>query len=663
MAGRRVHLFVTEELITELGHPSAGVENFIEAVKIGPHWVTRQGLCQKALQSLYEWRKGDSAYPPYICYLSLFVLAAGKEGDFAPNAYYPRLRTLLGEESRHGQYPSFHQMVRLWDDLERWSNKDRAGELGIFYNSIAGNWFHVGIPIAQTLLTEHERRILPQVFAQAALDPSTLPSDEELAILVKKFGQDELRPHTLSLLGRRDSSEDDLRGVLIETIVEELNDWDGMVSVEESQTSPRTQFNGALRLCCQLDEIACVANLTLRCSSNHDLPAGGLLLNCESTQGPFFCEDYGLGWSTPLKDKQGGEFFNASSFNWSDGIVMQDRDQGWLLRLQPAPVRVFVTGGRYGIHGLVEVRRLPQATKFYLAAKKDTHELVKKWGESSCRGFKEIQVLQGLPPGWSFFSAEAALGDEEIRRKYPMLALPITTRLFFRGGIRVSQGNQFFKFASPCIVLEGNGNSVELYCDGIALKYNQAEGCYELPEDTPSGTQLTIEARHGSEAVKKLSLYLEEEFPAFISNRVKQFDHYGLAISREDDTGEGISGSVVNGYQIPPFDFNCLLQRDVSERIFYIGSVPGQVINYPSEPLAADWFPVWAITMHRTGKAEYCGISLSKSEPDSRIGSVDRKKLQLWKDLLWLRRKKIKGPSTSNLRNLWLKYQEVARHV
>jgi hypothetical protein len=162
MAGRRVHLFVTEELISELGYPTAGVEDFIEAAKIGPQWVTRQGICQKALQSMHDWRNRDRAYPPYIGYLSLFVLAAGKEGDFAPNAYYPRLRTLLGEEPKHGQYPSFNQMVSLWDDLERWSNKDKAGELGIYYNSIAGNWFHVGIPIAQTLLTERLSEKLKQ---------------------------------------------------------------------------------------------------------------------------------------------------------------------------------------------------------------------------------------------------------------------------------------------------------------------------------------------------------------------------------------------------------------------------------------------------------------------------------------------------------------------
>jgi hypothetical protein len=663
MAGRRVHLYVNEDLIAELGHSTSGLDDFIEAVKAGPPWATRQGICQKALQSMQEWRKRGRNFPTYICYLSLFVIAAGKEGDFAPHAYYPRLRTLLGEEPRAGQYPSFDRMVRLWDDLERWSNKDRAGELGLFYNSIAGNWFHVGIPIAQTLLTEHERRALPQIFALGAMDPSAPPSDEELALLVRRFGQNELRPRTLSLLGRRVVGEDEVRGVLIETIVEELHDWDGIVTIEQSQSGSRSQLNGILRLCCYLDEIAGIANFTLRCSSRHDLPADGLLLTCQSNTTRFSCEEYGLGWSTPLKKEPGGDSLNASSLNWSDALVMQDHDQGWLLRFSPAPVRVFVSGESQGIHGLVEVRRLPQSTRFYLAVQATSQEAIKKWGEASCKAFKELQVSQGLPKGWSFFRADAALGDKEVRHKYPMLALPATIRLFFRGGIRVSQGNQFFRFAQPYIVLEGNSDSIEVYCAGIALEYDRDEGCYKLPRSLPSGEQLTVEVRRGSEAIKKLSFYLEEEFPVFTAGGLKKFDRFGFTITGEDGVSGSIVGTVVNGIISPLFDFNCCLQHGDNEPVFYLGRGPGQVINYPSEPWPTDWSPVWAITIRRTGKAEYCGTSLSNSDPATKVGEVDRKKLQLWKDLLWHRRKRITGPGTPNLRNLWLKYQEAARYV
>ena len=80
-------------------------------------------------------------YPPYVIYLGLFVLAAGLEGDFAPHAYYPRLRMLLGDPPATGGLPSFDRMCVLWEDLESWSVRDRRGELGVFQTRIHGGCF------------------------------------------------------------------------------------------------------------------------------------------------------------------------------------------------------------------------------------------------------------------------------------------------------------------------------------------------------------------------------------------------------------------------------------------------------------------------------------------------------------------------------------------
>src|SRR5262245_5447064 len=154
VAGRRIHLCVTSALIEELGRPSGSDQtDFVAAVKTGPPWVTRRGVCQKAFQAMSHWRERPLTFPPYIGYLSLFVLAAGLDGDFAPHAYYPRLRQLLGELPEPGQYPSFQRMLELWDDLERWANEDMRGELGEFRPDIAGGWINVGLPIAQVILT------------------------------------------------------------------------------------------------------------------------------------------------------------------------------------------------------------------------------------------------------------------------------------------------------------------------------------------------------------------------------------------------------------------------------------------------------------------------------------------------------------------------------
>ena len=174
----------------------------------------------------WKYRSGRRGYPLYIGYLALFVLAAGIEGDFSHNEYYRRLRTLLGEEPKSGQYPLFNRMRELWDDLEQWTNEDRSGELGIFNINVAGSWIHVGIPIAQTLLTEQELKALPAIFAAADLDPTSPTSEGAIALLLAKHGRKHLRKRTLHLL-EETSDRDELRQALIERIVDELRRWDG----------------------------------------------------------------------------------------------------------------------------------------------------------------------------------------------------------------------------------------------------------------------------------------------------------------------------------------------------------------------------------------------------------------------------------------------------
>src|ERR1051325_2204847 len=147
-AGRTVYLYVTPDVIDEIGG-AGSLGTFVDSCKEGPPWSSRTGVCQKALQSMEGWRDRRRDLPPYVAYLALFVLAAGHEGDFAANAYYPRLRTLLSEPPTIGTYPSFGRMLELWSDLEKWLNEERGGALGVLRTDIAGAWLHVGLPIAQ----------------------------------------------------------------------------------------------------------------------------------------------------------------------------------------------------------------------------------------------------------------------------------------------------------------------------------------------------------------------------------------------------------------------------------------------------------------------------------------------------------------------------------
>ena len=90
---------------------------------------------------------------------------------------------------------------------------------------VAGSWKHVGLPIAQTILTEHECRALPAIFANANLNPISPPSDSQLVHSMLHHGERYLRPRTVRLLGKPSDSVD-AHDVLIRTIKDELSDWD-----------------------------------------------------------------------------------------------------------------------------------------------------------------------------------------------------------------------------------------------------------------------------------------------------------------------------------------------------------------------------------------------------------------------------------------------------
>lgn len=660
MAGRSVHLYVTEELITQLGKESGVISSdFIQAIKTGLPGAKRKGLCPKAWETLENWRR-ELDYPPYIGYLALFVLAAGIEGDFATHSYYPRLRTLLGEEPTPGQYPSFDRMSRLWEDLEKWSNEDKSGKLGIFNSHSVGKRKHIGLPIAQTLLTEKERRALPAIFAAADLDPISHPNEGAIARLLIKHGRKQLHKRTLSLLEETGES-DELRQALLEWIIDELRDWDGT-----AEDSGKTQIYGLLRLCCsQLDSTAKRATLSLRCSTKHEFPEDGLLLFLDGNSQSFSCYEESGGLSSPLISESDGKPLVGCEFDWLKGLQVRSADSNstkWCFRLPASPIRVFVNGNTEGLPGIVEVRQLPTQQPFYLAAHQQCLELLTKWGESSCQGFEKLQIIDGLPSGWHFFKAQAACSDELVKQQYPILAFQTNVRLELAGGIRLERGNKFFNFAPPKLILKGGSESIKVYCNNQLLDSRNSAGNYELPADTSAERKLLIEARNGDDIIRRCFLSWVENYSLPSQINAPQFDRFGNLKTGDNETG-GVAGALVRGVDFPDFNFNTFLPIQGKQRIFYVGKEPGQIAIWPAESLPTDWELVWAISKGRhRGQAMFCGTNLAESQP-LMSKCKDRKKMRAWKEILWHDRKKISPPDRPNLKALWKQFQKEAERV
>ncbi|NJL89204.1 MAG: hypothetical protein HC916_04915, partial [Coleofasciculaceae cyanobacterium SM2_1_6] len=587
-------------------------------------------------------------YPSYIGYLALFVLAAGIEGDFDTKSYYPRLRKLLNEPIATGTYPDFSNMCQLWQGLERWANEEKSGELGVFTCRIIGNHRHIGLPLAQTLLSEKERRSLPCIFADANLDSIAPPKQEEVSALVSKHGRNHLLPRTLQLLKETNSNTNDVRQALLEIIIDELRDWDGYI---EDSSSEIGRVYGSLSLCCHIDRVAGCVNFTLRCRTKREFPEDALSLKLENNQS-FSCEEYSDGWSSPITTVN-DQRLDASSLDWAQGVQMRSPDSKWCFRLPASLIRIFIDGNSEGLSGLVEVRQLPVQRQFYLAAHEDCLELLTEWGKSSCQGFEKLVIAHGLPNRWHFFRGRLACSDEPIKYTYPVMSFPNILRLELVGGIRVSRGNKFFKFAPPKLVLQGNNGSIQILCNDIPLDCDD-NGIYELPLDS---LELLIKAKRGEDTVRSASISLVDDISWQFKEINYRADRFGDRLTNSNDPC-GITGTLVTDFDCPNFNFNTLLPIQGKQRVIFIGRKTGQI----SSSIPEDWTPVWIISKGRRSQVFFCGGNLTESEPISET-CKDRKRLKEWKKLLWGERKTVYLPTQPDLRSLWKRFEKEAERV
>lgn len=544
MAGRRVYLHVTKELIAAIGQDKGvSVPDFVKTVRRGPPWCSAVSLCLRAKEAFSGWRKRklpvELAFPPYIGFLGLFVLAAGlgDQGEFAIQAYYPRLRKLLGELENSRPYPHFEEMRELWADLETWSQEDKQGELGIFEYPATGRYVNVGIPISQTILTEEERTNLSSIFADGALDASLPPAQPYLTSILQDFGTDKLRPRTLRILQNPAAHREEYEA-LIDTVLEELASWDGTVPELATTEDKGPSVHASLRLCLdEIDEVADRVAIHIRCRTVHEFPEDGLSIALRHAR--YRCQEYGGGWSSVLEEEDSGLPADVGSLDIFSKIAMREVERGWRFTLPASLVRVFVSGASEGMPGYVEVQQLPSSS-FFVLADESASEVIHKWGESSCLGFRQLKIFEGLPEGSNIYSIERAISDDLVRDVYPVLSFPTTDRIRLDGGIRIS-GNTFLDFAAPRVVVESNA-AVEVLCNERQLQRSES-GYFELPTGVPDATRLIIEIRKGRSTVARKSILIRAICQWQALPVLEWFDGFGASTSQT--SSPRIAGAIV----------------------------------------------------------------------------------------------------------------------
>ena len=669
MAGREVLLYVNEDTINQIGvETGADVEDFIQSVKAGPDWATKSDICNKALQSYSDWRIKHLEYPPYIAYLAFFVLAATRGGDYDRHAYYPKLWDLLGEPDSSGKPLHFYSMAELWEDLEKWSAEDKHEELGRFIARIRGGKVHVGRPLSQTLLSDDERNYLHLIFSEAELDPTDTPSDAVLRRVLLNYGKDGLEKRTLKLLKGTQGDSIEMVNALIDLVLNKLVEWGGSVTSYTTSGSDHTPSQVGLRICLELNRVSGTIASTLRLKTNRLFPDDGLELEYDGQI--FSCrETYPPNWSTKLKNTnmQPPRPLDAATIDWSVGAKFEDKENKWRARLKGTDVRLFIQGDREGFsRECVESQRLERNCEFVVACSDSRVVDVQRWGTDCCEKFEEQSFqFQGLPSGWSLFEG---MGAQESCEGIDVLTLSSLLRIRLQGGIKIGRGNRYLKFGPPLIVMEGGDGSERVTLNGDELKREDLSiAHWHIPADAPVDYPLTIEVfKDGPDPLQKHVIRLEEpELPVSFKDAPSR-DSSGQILT-DDVSIPCATGAVVAG--VDPAASSVLSQARptyLSRRIMFLGSRPGEIVDWHDENLPEDWLPIWAVANSGKDKwaVHFCGQPEgAEIAPDPHHVLDDTRAVKRWKETIWVRRKKTKGPALPKIRDMWAKYREVAKRV
>ena len=598
-------------------------------------------------------------YPPYLSYLVFFVLAGVTETGRAPHSYYPGIWKLLGDEEDRGSPKNFDTMITLWDDLEKWSREDKNEELGRFVARIRGGWINVGLPRSQTILSENERKNLSALFRDTGLDPTDPPTPEYLQILLSCYGQTYLENRTRKLIESNAAEDEVLKIALLELVTEELENWNGTVHEQFARDNIRRQYKQTiLRLCIKLDEFASVANVYVRFKTGALFPDEPLKFCRHTGDEAWQCVESQLGWSNYFKnlDNNPPVKLDGTSLNWENGERLTDDNFQWHATLRKANVRIF----RLKIDGLpdwIETQRLERGTGFLIVCKTEYKDRIESWG-NSCSSFEQ-KYFSGLPSGWLLFTGENAT---KSCPGIDILTLSSTIRLRLDGGIKSGQGNAYFRFAPPKIILENSYGSETVLLNGKPLEIiENGANVFPLPEDIPANIPLRIEVETGDHRLSKV-IRLEE---------------YGLPDSFNETPCRNSAGDIYPA-GIPVFAcgasvIGCKYQEcyqppglpALSDKIVLIGSRPGE-ISLLNDSCSLPWEPVWAAVKisRKQWQIIFCGKphhlhSFSKlPEP---IGN--RASIKEWKKRVWHMRKKYCLPDLTEVKSVWENYTRHAKNV
>ncbi|WP_347861541.1 hypothetical protein U0355_13000 [Salimicrobium sp. PL1-032A] len=239
--GKIIYLYVTDELIAELGEKyglshNDSINSFRKVVSTYERGNPENIFMKAKIWGEKWYKQGKKGAPPFIGILSMCVLAASRmnqsNGVTSANYYY-RLRELLCHKgsTQDCKIKHFKETEPLWNYLEKWLRSIK-GEFG-FVNAFQFGQRYVGYPKSQCLIREKDKKDLYNFFQWAKYSPyaSDIDKEEMKGRLLIYFHN---KNNRLARYLKESQSQNGLEDSLIRIVQNELHNWDGSISSEPS---------------------------------------------------------------------------------------------------------------------------------------------------------------------------------------------------------------------------------------------------------------------------------------------------------------------------------------------------------------------------------------------------------------------------------------------
>lgn len=145
---------------------------------------------------LMQWRMTDrNSAPPVLPLLAMCVLAATRmdnsPGQKSTNFYSPLAELLAGEpnEELAGviRIKASEELSRFWKNLHVWIESQR-GRVGISTIQSVGSNHHIGYPLSQSILKQHDKRLLYKFFDDIGATSTFRVETKRLMDSLEKWG-------------------------------------------------------------------------------------------------------------------------------------------------------------------------------------------------------------------------------------------------------------------------------------------------------------------------------------------------------------------------------------------------------------------------------------------------------------------------------------------